>query len=252
MEIVTAMRSLAFVELRRLSETIAHQRATLAAVEQSIDELLAHHPQPLQSAQARDVLLAIGSERGFCGDFNAQVIATLKQGNGQYQRVLAVGARLSLALTEEGIAHEAVDGPTFNDEVPRVLQRVAAILRNGDKEGIPASGLLVLHHDRDAALGCVRLLPSPAPPRQPAPVGVLQLQLAPRVLFHALMDQYLLGRLSAALLASLHAENQRRLEHTGAAIDRLERELDSVRHQRRRARQEAITEEIEILLLGAM
>src|SRR5512142_1217986 len=62
-EIVAAMRSLAFVELRRLLETIAHQKETLVARERAIADLLAHFPQPLpDSAGAGDVLLAIGSE----------------------------------------------------------------------------------------------------------------------------------------------------------------------------------------------
>jgi len=39
-EIVTAMRSLAFVELRRLIETIAHQSETTAARERAIGQLL--------------------------------------------------------------------------------------------------------------------------------------------------------------------------------------------------------------------
>lgn len=251
-EIVTAMRSLAFVELRRLLETIAHQRETLAARERAISELLAHYPQPLPEIRAEgDVLLAIGSERGFCGDFNTQLAAALIQPQAAGTRLLVVGARLGLALADAGVEHEALRGATVSDEVPRVLQQIAAALSGDRNSATKTSGLVVLHHGADGALVRERLLPSPAPPHQPEPLTVLQLQLPPRELFQALMDQYVLGRLNAALLASLHAENHRRLEHTGAAIDRLDRELDSVQRQRRRARQEAITEEIEIMLLGA-
>jgi F-type H+-transporting ATPase subunit gamma len=251
-EIVTAMRSLAFVELRRLVETISHQRETLAARERAIGELLAHHPQSLsETSEGNDVLLAIGSERGFCGDFNTQLVAALRQSPAAGKRLLVVGARLALALVDEDMAHEPLRGATVSEEVPRVLQQIAAALSgDGDSRTRP-SGLVVLHHGSDSAIVRERLLPSPAPPRQPEPRTPLQLQLPPRELFQALMDQYLLGRLNAALLVSLHAENHRRLEHTGAAIDRLDRELDTVQRQRRRARQEAITEEIEIMLLGA-
>jgi F-type H+-transporting ATPase subunit gamma len=167
------------------------------------------------------------------------------------KRLLVVGARLCLALADEGVAHEALRGATVSEEVPRVLQQIAAALSGDGDTGTRTSGLVVLHHGSDGALVRERLLPSPVPPRQPEPRTHLQLQLPPRELFQALMDQYLLARLNAALLASLHAENHRRLEHTGAAIDRLDRELDAVQRQRRRARQEAITEEIEIMLLGA-
>lgn len=252
-EIVAAMRSLAFVELRRLLETIAHQKETLVARERAIADLLAHFPQPLpDSAGAGDVLLAIGSERGFCADFNTALAAALASApDGHEQRLVVVGARLALLLADAGVAHEALDGATVSEEIPRVLQHIADALGRGGPDGLRTSGLVVLHHDSDGALARVRLLPSPAPPRQPEPRSVLQLHLPPRELFQALMDQYLLGRLNAAVLASLHAENRRRLEHTGAAIDRLDRELDTVRGQRRRARYEAITEEIEIMLLGA-
>lgn len=251
-EIVAAMRGLAFVELRRLVELIAHQRETLAARERAIAELLAHYPQPLSEPRdgGGEVLIAIGSERGFCGDFNALLVAELKR-SLRDRRLLVVGVRLALALADEGIAHEALAGATVSEEVPRVLQRIAAALGDLESSHARISGLVVLHHDSDSAIAHVRLLPSPAPPSQPAPLTRLQLQLPPRELFQALMDQDLLGRLNAALLASLHAENRRRLDHTGAAIDRLDRELDSVQHKRRRARQEAITQEIEIMLLGA-
>src|SRR5512133_2530598 len=97
-EIVTAMRSLAFVELRRLAETIAHQHETTAARERAIGELLAHYPQPLSAAGAgADVLLAIGSERGFCGDFNTTLAGMLPaRRDGGANRLLVVGARLAL------------------------------------------------------------------------------------------------------------------------------------------------------------
>ena len=251
-EIVAAMRSLAFVELRRLAEIIGHERETLAARERAIVELLAHHPQPLPVAPDGDgeVVLAIGSERGFCGDFNAQVVAALKR-LPDHGRRLAVGVRLASAVADEGIVAETVAGATVSDEVPRVLQAIARALGGDGTARAAISGLVILHHDSDGELGCVRLLPSPAPPRQPEPRSRLRLTLPPQALFLELMDQYLLGRLNAALLASLHAENRRRLEHTGAAIDRLDRELDGVQRQRRRARQEAITQEIEVMLLGS-
>lgn len=250
-EIVTAMRSLAFVELRRLVETIAHQHETLAARERAIADLLAHFPQPWpETVDGGDVLLAVGSERGFCGDFNTRTAAALEGAGGPAHRLLAVGARLSALLADNGIVHEALGGATVSEEVPRVLHQVAAALGDAAPSGARTSGLVVLHHDRDGVLARTRLLPSPAPPRQDEPNSVLQLQLPPRALFAALLEQYVLGRLHAALLASLHAENRRRLEHTGAAIDRLDRELDTTRRQRRRARHEAITEEIEIMLLG--
>lgn len=252
-EIVAAMRSLAFVELRRLLETIAHQQETLAARERAIADLLAHFPQPLsEPTDGGEVCLALGSEWGFCGDFNTTVAAAVAvAGDGCECRLLVVGARLASILTDEGMTHQALGGATVSEEVPRVLQQIAAVLSADGPDGVHTSGLVVLHHDSDGALARVRLLPSPSPPRQPEPRTVLQLHLPPRELFQALMDQYLLSRLNAALLASLHAENHRRLEHTGAAIERLNRELDSVQRQRRRARQEAITEEIEIMLLGA-
>lgn len=252
-EIVTAMRSLAFVELRRLRETIGHQDETLAAMERAIGELLAHYPQPLSGASdAGDVILAVGSERGLCGDFNATIAAALATAADTHEhRLLVVGARLALMLADQGVMHQALAGATISEEVPRVLQQIAAALSNDGPNEAHTTGLVVLHHDTDGALARVRLLPSPAPLRRSEPHTVLQLQLPAHELFQSLMDQYLLGRLNAALLASLHAENRRRLEHTGAAIDRLDHELDSVQRRRRRLRQEAITEEIEVMLLGA-
>jgi F-type H+-transporting ATPase subunit gamma len=66
-----------------------------------------------------------------------------------------------------------------------------------------------------------------------------------------LLEQYLFARLHELLYSSLLAENQARLEHLESAVQRLERKSGELFRKRNVVRQEEITEEIEVIMLGA-
>lgn len=87
----------------------------------------------------------------------------------------------------------------------------------------------------------------PATPRWP---GHPLLQ-PPRALYRTLVDHFVFAALQEILLGSLLAENRKRFDQMSGALDRLHERLDTLGRARRRARQEAITEEIEVILLGA-
>lgn len=77
------------------------------------------------------------------------------------------------------------------------------------------------------------------------------LNVAPRALLPELVEQYLFAALSAILSGSLLAENTRRLQHMDNALQRLEQRRLELSLRRNFLRQQEITEEIEVIMLGA-
>jgi len=64
----------------------------------------------------------------------------------------------------------------------------------------------------------------------------------------ALLEQYLFAVFNGLLLGSLLVENQQRIAHLQAALQRLDERCEGLRQRQRRARQEQIIEEVEVAL----
>ncbi len=75
--IMTAMKSLSLVETRKLARFIGHQRRMLANIEAAAADFLHFFPAAGAGETQPAILLLIGSERGFCGNFNERVLAAL-------------------------------------------------------------------------------------------------------------------------------------------------------------------------------
>lgn len=254
-EILTAMRSLAFIEARRLADAVGCGHDTVAAIETAIADLTTHFAADLPSHEPESgVVIALGSERGLCGDLNDAVAEALAgEAMSPDDQLLAVGARLAQLLDERGIAHRALPGPAVAEDLPRALAGIVATIGEMMRgRGESQFGLRVVHlDDRGAALTRV-ILPLPALPDVTRWRSRPDTLLEPRQLYASLIDHYVFTALQVALRTSLLAENRKRLDQMGAALDRLKERLEALGRDRRRARQEAITEEIEVILLGAL
>lgn len=255
-EILTAMKNLALVEVRRIAEFIEAQRAAVAVIEDAAADFLADFAPPASYAQSGgDVVCLLGSERGFCGDFNETIAQAAKQRNASppaASAVLLVGSRMADAYGDPQA--RAISGAGVADEVPAVLQllveSLTGLLGDPSEAGVP-TGLVVIHHG-DAGVSAQRLLPLPDPPRKtPSHAYPLLLNLPPAQFFEGLTEQYVYAGLQAALYESLLEESRRRRDHMELAIDRLGDQLRDLHVRQNRLRQEEITEEIEIILLSA-
>ena len=250
--IMRAMKNMALMETRKLSRFLGHQRQTVASIEAVIADFLQCYPQP-HVPPAETLLVMIGSERGFCGDFNEQLItALLVLPHTAGLRLVTVGHRLATKLDTDGRVAARLDGPNVTEEVPRVLSALMETLNGLYAETTARLTLLALCHGEDATgVGVYPLLPLVAPPldgRRFASPPVLH--LAPAVFFVELVDHYLFALLHTLLYRSLMAENRRRLEHMETAIRRLEQQAAALRMRWNALRQEEIIEEIEVIMLN--
>jgi len=244
-EIMTAMKNLALMETHKLQRFLRTQQRVVGSIRAAAEDFSAFHGAPGEAA-GREVLLAIGSERGFCGDFNEAVAAALAA-RPDAAEVVAVGTRLASRLAGEARVTARLEGPGTLDEVPGVLQRLMDTLLR------PRAGALrlsALHHGAGGeGVVAVRLDPFAAPGR---PAGYPpRLLLEPRRFAAALAEHYLFAALHGVFYSSLMAENQRRMQHMERAVQRVGQRSAELQRWRNALRQEEITEEIEIIMLNA-
>ncbi|MCI4439984.1 FoF1 ATP synthase subunit gamma [Tibeticola sp.] len=250
--IMTAMKSLSLVETKKLARFIGHQHRMLANIEAAAADFL-NFFQVTSSAEAPIILILVGSERGFCGNFNERVLAaldTLPRQNPTAALVV-VGSRLAAKLASRPGVVARLDGASVTEDVPAVLNRVMDALHLASTASGAGATLFSLAHEAEGEPALKRLLPFD-PPTAPHFAHPPRLQLAPPEFFAELLDQYLLAALYGLLYESLSAESRQRLAHMEQALDRLGETIDRLALKRNALRQEKIVEEIEVILSSEM
>jgi F-type H+-transporting ATPase subunit gamma len=255
--IMTAMKSLSLVETRKLARFIDHQQRMRANIEAAAADFMNFHPVAETGAApgGPTILVVIGSERGFCGNFNERVVQALSRLVSEPDATswIVVGHRLGTRLATHPRVHARLDGATVTEDVPVVLDRLIDALhelRPASTAG--ATTLQCLGHDAQGEPVLTPLLPLPRPAARQARADAPQLQLAPAAFYRELLDQFLLAALYGQLYTSLAAESRQRLAHMEHALDRLDETLARLALKRNALRQERIVEEIEVMLSSAM
>lgn len=259
-DIMGAMKNISFMETHKLARFIAHQHRVLASIEATATDFLAHHPEIDYRSESAPpgIVVAIGSQRGFCGDFNESLAQALRdhwqQMAGSQSDVLVVGRRLAAKLGREPRITATFDGPSVAEEVQPVLQRLMDALGELQPR-VGEHGLLTIsvyaHREGESQVGARSLLPA-RNPGQAAPRFAYppQLNLAAPKFFAELARHYLWAQMHDMFFGSLMAENRRRLQHMEGAMQRMEEHADELQRKYNLLRQEEITEEIEVIMLS--
>jgi F-type H+-transporting ATPase subunit gamma len=249
--VMTAMKNLALVETRKLARFVGHQQQVLARIEAVASDFLHFFPMEMPAVPERAIVVVIGSERGFCGNFNDRLLSALHDlPPTPPPRVLVVGRRLATKLAGHPLVAATLDGPAVAEEVPGVLSHLMDALHEARQDLDGRVALLALAHTPGGDPEVRRLLPM-APPEAPRFTHPPRLQLAPAELLAHLVEHYLVAALDGLFYGSLAAENQRRMEHMDHALHRLDELLAGLTLKRRALRQEEIVEEIEVIMLSS-
>jgi len=251
--ILSAMKNIALMELRALAGLLEHQRRAMATIERAAADFLCFHAPPGEAAPAATVCIVIGSERGFCGEFNEALEAEARAVRARGERLVAVGARLADRL-EEADGGGLLAGANVAEELSAVLQRVAAELERVQRAAPPGPlRVKAVYQNPDGSGPLTRTIaPLPLPERPPRPRAYApRLTLAPPEFFAGLLEQALLMSLQEAFSVSLIAENRRRLEQMEGALRRLDEITANLARRLNASRQEEITQEIEVIMLSA-
>ncbi|MBI5658146.1 MAG: F0F1 ATP synthase subunit gamma [Nitrosomonadales bacterium] len=258
--IMGAMKNISLMETHKLARFLAHQHRVLAGIEAAAADFLAHHPEIAYRPEdkAPDIVVAIGSQRGFCGDFNESLAQALRhhwrQTGGGAADVLVVGRRLAAKLGREPRIAATLDGPSVAEEVQPVLQRLMDALgelhvRAGENKPLTIS--VFAHREGESRVGVRPILPAPEPGRAaPRFAYPPMLNLEAEKFFAGLARHYLWAQMHDAFYGSLMAESRLRLQHMEGAMQRMEEKSGELRRKYNLLRQEEITEEIEVIMLS--
>lgn len=256
-EIMNSMKTLAYMETRKLGRFTAAQHNVVSSIEDAARDLLGFHPEILpETPETTTVYLLIGSERGFCGDFNHSLIRQLDAipvaAGDRGPLLISVGRKLHNLLESDARLTAHIDGATTAEEITALLDPMVGKLRSlQDKHGI--LGVYTLHHDSADGIVMQQLLPlferflHQTPGFAHPPV----LNQTPAELLIELADHYLFAALHETLYASLMVENLRRMTHLEGAVKQLDKTLTDLAQRSNVLRQEEIIEEIEVILLSA-
>jgi F-type H+-transporting ATPase subunit gamma len=256
-EIMNAMKNLSLMEVHRLNRFLDTQRRVVAGIRAAAADFLLFHPELVPGEEeCRNVRLLLGSERGFCGDFNESLVRALDEAVGSpgEETWVVIGSKLGAKLTGDPRVTTFLDGPSVVEEIDSVLMRLMDTITAVSARSAAGGPLrlTVFHHD--AVVEGVKISDL-HPFQKPEPKKIRfahapLLYLQPRVFLGGLAEQYLFAALHELLYSSLMAENQRRMQHMDSAVRRLERTSAELWQTRNILRQEEITEEIEVIMLS--
>jgi F-type H+-transporting ATPase subunit gamma len=258
-DIMNAMKNLAYMETRKLDRFLTAQHAVLDGIEAVVSDFVTSFPEALPATQpGKDIYLLIGSERGFCGDFNEALLRHLQlverdSAATDAPVLVATGHKLHAPLEDDPRVVALLDGASVVEEVKPVLASLVDTLVTLQAQ-YSALQLYALYHADDEGQALTRKL---LPPFQEPPHSTTGFSQPPLLNLPApdflvqLSDHYLFAALNEILYTSLRAENQRRVRHLDSAVDHLDERSAELARQSNARRQEEIIEEIEVILLSA-
>lgn len=259
--ILNSMKNLAFMEIHKLSRYQSMQSQAVVNIENAAMDFLDFYPNlPIGLDSAKHIYILVGSERGFCGDFNESLIITIA--DKSHSGIIAIGSRLGNRLSSDNNppAIAVISGANIAEEVPAVLNELINTINSLEEMNNPIAvgqaeiRLTVVYHGNIS--GCITL-------RQILPPFPLQQQTKPSYgypplinldageFYSDLVHHYLFAVLHEILYISLMAENHSRLQHLEGAVKHLDDETVNLHRKIQMYRQEEITEEIEVILLNS-
>lgn len=250
--ILNAMKNLAFIEIHKLSQRQIFQQQAAEHINSALLDFLRFNPELNQHPVSTvEVLLILGSERGFCGDFNDRLLEEAER--MPHDAAIGVGNRLISRLPSARLKIvDTLAGANVSEEIPARINQLAGLVESLKKTYASFTLTALYHEDETSGLRKLKLWPIEAP-AEPLPRNNIPplFQVPPEPLFLQLAGQYWFIRFHQLLQNSLLAENLKRLHHLEGAVQHLDTETARLHRKAQIYRQEEITEEIEVILLNS-
>lgn len=217
------------------------------------------------AAAKRIVIVALGSERGLCGQFNTLITRRVasyrsrKVEDIEPANLIALGSRLGRLFQQQGEAVARIYPLPKNAAglVDLAFALVRQWLHDYEVYRLDAVDLI---YNTYHGLGryeptIVRLIPpdlsSLTSPRSPESSSPPIIETDPLSLYRHLVEQWIALKLYGGLLESAMAEHSARFQLMEAATQNAERLIDELTVAVQMARRQAITQETQALAVGA-
>jgi F-type H+-transporting ATPase subunit gamma len=252
--ILNSMKNLAFIEIHKLLRFKTMQGQAVANIERAALDFLDFYPGLAEADHdVAKLCILLGSERGFCGDFNESLMKAAE--TQPYTGIIAIGNRLCNRLEDMSANIVAtLEGANVAEEVPAIISRLIDSINSLHDQYTSTLQLTVVYHDDAANQIRHRQVFPPLIQTDEKTVHYHNpplLNLDPGEFFADLIDHYLFAVLHEIFYISLTAENNSRLQHLEGAVNHLDDEAVKLQRKSQIYRQEEITEEIEVILLNA-
>lgn len=253
--IMNSMKTLAIMETNKLTRFIENQSAMTKNIENMAADFLHFNPQVLPEVEPTShIVLLVGSERGFCGDYNEQLVKQLESSFTDIIQsnttLIAIGSKLHPLLKETNHKIIYIEGAGIVEDIFNVVDYVAKELVNYQQ---PAS-LYALHHNNQYNEIITETLLPPFKEtnfeKENHTIPPL-LNLVAKDFFLELTEYYLFNSIHRILYIALMIENQHRIQHLENATHHLDDKTEELKHKINALRQEEIIEEIEVILINA-
>ncbi|MFA5522446.1 MAG: F0F1 ATP synthase subunit gamma [Castellaniella sp.] len=218
---------------------------------------------PAPGAAGGRMVVAFGSDHGFCGNYNGLIARAVRAGDQSARGLTAlicVGARLQAALQEYGLRIDAQVLPAASTEgLGRVAGDVVTWMEQLGREHLLQGLRVDLAFMRRTAHGgqapvLSALLPLDpkllAPARRWPSRALPLLRRPPAELLPALIRHYLFARAFQAGAEALVTENAARLARMQQAEQSVDERLAVLERQLAGLRQDAITDELMDIVIG--
>jgi len=253
--IMYSMKTLAIMETHKLDRFIKTQATMTNTIKNIATDFLHFHPQVLPDIEpVSNIIILIGTERGFCGDFNEQLIRQLDRSFTKEiiknSALIFVGNKLHTVSDNTSPNVTFLEGASVVEEVFNVVNSLADQLTNYQQ---PSSLYVVYHNPHHNKPITVKLLPpfQNLRDKKSAHSSPPLLNISAKDFLLDLTDHYLFNSIHRILYASLMIENQYRTQHLENATHHLDEKTDELKHKINTLRQEEIIEEIEVILINA-
>lgn len=257
-DIMNSMKNLSYMEMRKLSGFLDVQHAVVEQMETVATDFLSFYDDTEMEAGEPDVAiyLLIGTERGFCADFNQHLLRFFEAAPTPYAEenthLVVMGHKLESLLLDDARVLSVIPGASVYEEVDDTLCQLVSELTLLQKR-YGAIDLRVIYHDDEQHVLSRQILP-PFQEYQQAPIKQVfapDLTMQPLSFFGDLSYHYLYFVLHEILYTSLMSESRQRVTHLDASVQRMDEQLAELKRQSNVLRQEEIIEEIEVILLSS-
>lgn len=262
--VIGAVRAIAAARLREAKARLPGIQTYARTIGEAIARALALVPQaPVNAAKGgnrKSIVLAIGAEQGFVGNFNGRLLDALtpltRSSRTPNCELLLVGSHAASAASERVLTvNWSAPMATHAQEIAGLANRIADALFDRIANG-EVSEVLLVHAATDAQQPESPVQVRPLLPfdfSRFAPLSRAQppiIQLPPERLLAQLADEYVFAEICEALVLSFAAENEARMQAMVAARENVARRSEELAARARLMRQEQITEEVIELASG--
>lgn len=254
--IMYSMKMLAVMETHKLERFIDAHESMVRDIDLIATDFLQFNKQLIPSAMpATDIICLLGSEHGFCGDFNGKVAAKyseyLASNDKNHHILITVGSKLQPLFPDQHDDVIRLAGADITEEIFAVVNQLSQ--RLGDQQQQPAALYVIYHCNQHDEVSIEQLLPPFLQIREAQTTHNTPpvLNMKPMDFFIELTEHYLYSALHHIFYRSLMIENQQRIQHLENALQHIDDKTDELSRKINILRQEEIIEEIEVILLNA-